>query len=710
MCGIVGFTRIGHQADSGDQSLSVAKSMCDAIAHRGPDGEGYLLSDDIVFGHRRLSLLDLEGGAQPMSRSEFPCSGTYTATFDVDCALAPHAADIPSNAVSIAPDARFCRPSAYQIVFNGEIYNFRDLREELSSYGYAFTTDCDTEVLLVSYIHWGSDCLSHLRGMFAFAIYDADAHTLFCARDAFGIKPFYWTMIDDNFVFASEIKSLLKYPGFEKKLNFKALEQYLSFQYSVLDETFFEGVYKLSPGHFMTFDIDSGNLSCWRWFVPSYDIDENVNLDEMADKIHQAVQDSVSYHKIADVEVGSFLSSGVDSNYLAASLASQETDIKTFTVGFDTPDGAKYNEIDYAKDAADYLGVEHISHKIEPEEFWEQFPLIQYHMDEPLADPAAAALWFVDKEAAKHVKAVLSGEGADEFFGGYPIYQTTVENKKISWIPRSVLRGAANLLDCLHLRGANYLCRAAAPVHEWFVGNADIFSIGEREGILLPQVDENGRDAFSHVSPISIVYGTYMTSGNVDDTAKMQYVDLNHWLVGDILLKTDKMAMAHSLESRVPFLDKEVWNVAQTVPEKLRVSHKTSKIALRKAAEKIMPDDYTTKPKLGFPVPIRVWLKEQEYYDTVKRALESDTGRKFFDTDKAVRLLNDHKEGKKDNSRKIWTLYSFIVWYDQFFDDIDYEPANPANIASVATENIDIAVDETDMKMLEDEDTDSSSE
>lgn len=679
MCGIIGFTRMGYDNESNTAflddkvALQTVKTMCDRIAHRGPDGEGYLISDDVVFGHRRLSLLDLAGGAQPMSRSSFKASGTYVATRNTDTATSTVSAEGIGTFLSSSPDAQICRPSDYQIVFNGEIYNYRNLREELSSLGYAFTTDCDTEVLLVSYIQWGTECLSKFRGMFAFAIYDAEKHKLFCARDAFGIKPFYWMKHNGNFVFASESKSLLEYPGFEKKLNYHALEQYMSFQYSVLDETFFEGIYKLAPGHFMTFDLDNGKLSCERWFFPSYEFNQHTTLDEMAEKINAAVQDSVSYHKIADVEVGSFLSSGVDSNYLAASLAAQQSSIKTFTVGFDTPEGVKYNEIDYAKDAADYLGVEHVSHHITPEEFWGEFPLIQYHMDEPLADPAAAALWFVDKEASKHVKAVLSGEGADEFFGGYPIYQTTVENKKVAWVPKPILHGLANALDKMHLRGANYLRRAATPVEERFIGNANIFTLPEREELLTPQVDNDGEDAYSHIPPYELIAGTYMSAGQVDDTAKMQYIDLNHWLVGDILLKTDKMAMAHSLESRVPFLDKEVWAVARTVPENLRVSHETSKIALREAAEYIMPSDYITKPKLGFPVPIRVWLKDEQYYKIIQEAFTGPVGKKFFDTEKAMQLLDEHYNGKVDNSRKIWTLYSFIVWYEQYFDDFDEE-------------------------------------
>lgn len=656
MCGICGFTRplIENNSllDNYDEVLHTIKEMNSVIAHRGPDGEGYLFGDNIAFGHRRLSLVDLDNGAQPMSRAINSEATTHTAT-----------------ATSKAEDTIYvCENDDYQIIFNGEIYNYKELRTELEEKGYTFTTNSDTEVLLTSYIHWGSDCLSRLRGMFAFAVYNAFDNTLFIARDAFGIKPLYWTQTDNGvLVFASEIKSILKYPNIEKAINYSALKQYLSFQYSPLEETMFKGIYKLMPAHFMVYNLNDGKLTNERWFFPDYEIDNKISLDNMVDKIHSVIQDSVSYHKIADVEVGSFLSSGVDSNYLAGSLAKQETSIKTFTVGFDTEDGNKYNEIMYAKEAADYLGVEHYSHTITPQEFWEAFPKIQWHMDEPLADPAAAALWFVDKEASKYVKAVLSGEGADEFFGGYPIYQTNIANKKLSWIPREVLRSVSKVLNKLGIRGANYLYRVSTPVEDRFIGNANIFSVDDVKTFLNNSIIEQIDDYYGQATPQEILSGTYHVVKDLDNTTKMQYIDLNWWLVGDILLKTDKMAMAHSLESRVPFLDKEVWKIARTLPEQYKVSNETSKIALRRAAEKIMPTKHISKPKLGFPVPIRVWLKQTEYYDIIADAFHSDIAAMFFNVDKCIELLDNHFNGVEDNSRKIWVLYTFIVWYKQYF-------------------------------------------
>lgn len=641
MCGICGFTK----ATSADQPI--LKAMCDIMAHRGPDGEGQYIDDGIALGHRRLSLIDLAYGSQPMVR-----------------ATADHASQVTSPAAEGQDSysrGDFC------IVFNGEIYNYQDLREELSALGWEFETHSDTETLLVSYLEWGKYLLKKVRGMFAFAIFDKKNETLFCARDFFGIKPFYYTVCNGQFIFASEIKCILEHPAYHRELNLDALEQYLSFQYSVLPETFFKGIFKLAPGYSLTVRKD-GELELEKYWQVDYDMDQSLDLETAAQEIHAAVQDSVKYHRVADVEVASFLSSGVDSNYLTASLDDQGTDIKTFTVGFETPDGAKYNEISAAQEASEHLGVENFAHVITEDEFWSSLRRVQWHMDEPSADPAAVALYFVDREAAKQVKAVLSGEGSDEFFGGYTIYQTPLENKKLAGVPKPLLRAGSKLLKKLGLRGANYLHRAAEPIEEQFIGNANMFSEEERGEIL--------RTRPSGISPADICAGRYREVADLDDVTKMQYIDMEFWLVGDILLKTDKMSMAHSLESRVPFLDLEVWKVARKLPTSVKVSTETTKLALRKAATTLLPERFCEKRKLGFPVPTRLWLKQDHYYNLVKEAFTSSEARQFFRTDKLVALLDDHRAGKADNSRKIWTVYSFLVWYDVFFVSRDV-PAVP---------------------------------
>ncbi|MEG2369433.1 MAG: asparagine synthase (glutamine-hydrolyzing), partial [Raoultibacter sp.] len=632
MCGICGFT--GATATD----VSILKSMCDIMAHRGPDGEGQYIADGVAFGHRRLSLIDLEGGNQPMVRATDEQNSTVT---------------------SPAAEGDTYSTGDFVIVFNGEIYNYQDLRVQLEAEGYTFQTNSDTEVLLVSYIAWGEALLDRIRGMFAFAILDRKKEELFCARDFFGIKPFYYTQAQEHFIFASEIKSILAHPAVGREVNPEALEQYLSFQYSVLPETFFKGIYKLAPGHCMT--VKQGQEpQIKRYWQMDYAIDETLSPEAARDAIHDAVQDSVKYHMVADVEVASFLSSGVDSNYLTASLHAQGGNIKTFTVGFETADGDKYNETAYAKQASDYLGVENYSHVIGEDEFWNSLDAVQWHMDEPSADPAAVALYFVDKEAATKVKAVLSGEGSDEFFGGYTIYQTPLENAKLSWCPRPILKAGSSILSALGIRGANYLHRASTPLEQQFIGNANMFSVAERTELL--------KQTPSAVTPQDLTAPYYKQVANLDEVTRMQYIDMNFWLIGDILLKTDKMSMAHSLESRVPFLDKEVWNVARTLPTSRKVSLETTKIALRRAAEKLLPKQFCEKRKLGFPVPTRVWLKQDKYYNRVKEAFLSPCAEQYFNTDKLVKLLDDHRADITDNSRKIWTVYMFLVWHKVYFE------------------------------------------
>ena len=609
MCGFVGFTNFIK--DDG----TVLGKMMDRIVQRGPDSAGRYIDGDIALGFRRLSIIDLEEGSQPM--------------FNEDGSLV--------------------------LVFNGEIYNFRELREILEKAGHTFRNHADSEVLLHGFEQWGSDLVYKLRGMFAFVIFNKNDGTIFGARDMFGIKPFYYTMQGNSFIFGSEIKSFLDHPDFYKELNEEALAHYLSFQYSPTEETFFKDVYKLPPAHYFTFR--DGKMEKTRYFRPEFKETPGV-LDYWSDRVDEAVRESVAAHKIADVEVGSFLSSGIDSSYIAEAAKVD----KTFTVGFLSPDGDRYNEINYAKDFADTIGVKHISKVITPEEYWGNFGKIQYHMDEPLADPAAIALYFVSKLASEHVKVVMSGEGADELFGGYRIYQepitVTAYDKLPFWFRRIVSR------VCEHLpqkHGINYLVRRGKTIEERFIGNAKIFSKTERDTLLKSEIAKNAAE------PKILCDRFYDEVSDKDTITKMQYLDINMWLMGDILLKADKTSMANSLELRVPFLDKKVMELAETIPLNCRVNTKTTKLALRRAAEKTLPKRTAEKDKLGFPVPIRVWLTEDQYYNTVKEMFTSEAANKYFNTDKLVALLDLHKSGKEDVSRKIWTVYTFLVWYHQFF-------------------------------------------
>ncbi len=635
MCGICGFT------NAQESDAPTLKAMCDIMAHRGPDGEGCYLDAGIALGHRRLSLIDLEGGNQPMVRAN-----------------AEHAARVSSPA---AEEPNSYTRGRFAIVFNGEIYNYRDLRAELTAEGWLFETKSDTEVLLVSYLAWGKQLLDKVRGMFAFAIWDAETRELFCARDFFGIKPFYYTVVDGQFIFASEIKCILEHPAYERALNEEALEQYLCFQFSALPETFFKGIFKLEPACCMTVHAD-GSLEAERYWVPSYDFNHEQSRSSASDDIDAVMRDSVRYHNVADVEVGSFLSSGIDSSYMAACLAQENPDIKTFTVGFAEYRDEK-DEIAWARELAETLGIENNSKTITEEEFWNSLARVQWHMDEPSADPSAVALYFVDQEAARKVKAVLSGEGADEFFGGYRIYQVPFANKKLAWVPKPLLKAASRAMRALHIRGANYLERAAQTPEDWYYTNANgvAFSPAERAALLKRPVSGKG--------PQELVASTYAQVAHLDEVTRMQYVDLYFWLVGDILLKTDKMSMAHSLESRVPFLDKQVFNVSRTLPTNLKVNDEQTKLTLRDAAMKAIPRDWAQKEKLGFPVPVKSWLQQDRYYNHIKAQFESEEAARFFDTSLLVKLLDDHKAGTADNTRKIWIVSMFLLWYRIYFID-----------------------------------------
>lgn len=610
MCGICGFT------GSVDRNEQVLQKMTDVIAHRGPDGAGLYQTDEVSLGHRRLSIIDLELGAQPM----------------------------------------FSQDRKIAIVFNGEIYNYQEIQAELIEKGYSFATNCDTEVLIVGYQAYGVDILQHVRGMFAFALWDEEKKQLFCARDFFGIKPFYYTVADEQLIFGSEIKSILEHPSYKKEMNPEALEQYLTFQYSVLPETFFKGIFKLMPGHYLLFK--DGCAVTTRYWEPDFAMDPEAELEPLVDQIDAVMQDSVKYHMVSDVEVGSFLSSGIDSSFLTASLSRINPAARTFTVGFGD---ANYNEISYAKDLCEILGIEHNGKVITEEEFWDVLKTVQWHMDEPLADPAAVALYFVDREARKKVKVVLSGEGADELFGGYNIYHEPKSLAKIQKLPKGLRKAMAAAAQAIpfSFKGKNYLIRASKSVEERFIGNAYMFSPKERERLLL--------QAPSGVLPTDLTKPYYEKAKDLDDTTKMQYIDLNFWLLGDILLKTDKMSMANSLESRVPFLDKEVFRVARTIPTKYKVTETETKFALRKAANRYIPEKWAKKKKLGFPVPIRLMLREDLYYNKVKQAFTGDTARRYFHTEELVKLLDRHKSGKSDVSRKIWTVYMFLLWHEVYF-------------------------------------------
>lgn len=605
MCGIAGF--IGKDKDK----KKILKNMCDRIKHRGPDAQGYYVKGDVALGQRRLSIIDIEGGKQPM----------------------------------------FSKDEKLVVVFNGEIYNYQELKSELSDY--PFQTNSDTEVLLYGYKEWGSELPKHLRGMFAFALYDIENKTLFCARDPFGIKPFYYYQNDGDFMFASEIKAFLDHPKFKKEFNETILAPYLSFSFTPTTETFFKGVKRLDAGYSLTYK--DGEMSLNRYFELNFDIKKE-DYDKTVDNISKVMTDSVNHHMISDVEVGSFLSSGIDSSYLV-SLAKPD---KTYTVGYDIP---RYDETNYAKDLTEKLGIRNINKKITKEEYMQILPKIMYHMEEPASDPAVVALYFVANIASKDVKVVLSGEGADEFFGGYNYYREEVDCAFYNKIPFFIRHGISKFFSLFpSVRGINFLVRRGEKLEDSYIGVNKVWSEKETKKLL------KNKPVVENKAITKPVYDEFKDKSNI---VKMQAIDINFWLMKDILQKADRMTMANSLEGRVPFVDTEVFKVASSLPIEYKVTKENTKVALRDAAKKVIPNEAYKKKKLGFPVPIRDWIKEDDVYKELKRELNSKVAKKFFNTEILLKMLDEHKNGKKDNYRKVWTVYSFLKWYDVFFSSND---------------------------------------
>lgn len=603
MCGFVGF------CDDSKNKKKIIRDMADIIKHRGPDSDGYYVDNNIALGFRRLSIIDLDKGSQPI----------------------------------------FNEDKDKVIVFNGEIYNYKEIREELKSKGHKFSTNTDTEVILHGYEEYKEDILNKLRGMFAFVIYDIKEKSLFGARDFYGIKPFYYYYDNDNFLFGSEIKSFLGSPNFKKELNKDMLSQYLTFQCSIGEDTFFKNTYKLLPGYY--FIYKDKELEVKKYYEVKLEPNDDKSLDEWVSGIREVIDNSVLAHKVSDVEVGSFLSSGVDSS-LIAKLSSVD---KTFTVGYDNK---KYSEIDYAKEFSDKINVSNVSKKISKEEYFKEFSNVQYYMDEPLADASAVMLYFLSKTASKHVKVCLSGEGADEIFGGYNIYH---EPYSVSWynkIPYFIRKCIGILVyPFRNYTGFNFLYRRSKKIEDRYIGNAFIFEPNDAKKI----VNFN----YGNKTYKDFTKSYYDKVSDLDVVTKMQYIDFNFWLIYDILLKADKMSMANSLEVRVPYLDRKVIEYASKLPSKYKIVGNETKYAFRKVAKEELADKVADKKKLGFPVPIREWLKEDDVYQEVKNIfLESEY---FFKPKKIIKLLDDHRAGKRDNSRKIWTIYTFLVWYQEYF-------------------------------------------
>ena len=614
MCGFVGFASAKHNAEEAKKTV---KAMADLIAHRGPDGEGFYVDDRAALGHRRLSIIDLAGGTQPM--------------FNEDGSLV--------------------------IVYNGEAYNFMELREQLIAAGHTFATQSDTEVLLHGYEEWGKGLPAKLRGMFAFVIWDKTTGTLFGARDIFGIKPFYYYQNEQGeFLFGSEIKSFLPHPGFKKELNEERLPEYLSIEYIPNEETMFKGVYKLPGAHMFTWH--AGSLEIERYYNISYHIDEGRTLAEWEAAITETFSNSVAAHQIADVEVGCFLSSGVDSSFVVNEVAKGTPRVKSFSVGYEEE---KYSELPYAQAFSKEIGVPSIANKVSADEFFQANQTIQWYLDEPMPNPSEVPLYFLTQNAAKYVKVVLSGEGADELFGGYPLYCAGRYFSGYAKLPRPLRKAAAALAKKLpDFKGKNFVLRGAQePWQRCMRANYVFATPAERDKYLKKHYHDKTPEEF---------FKPYFDQvQGLDEPTQLQWVDMHTWMLYDILLKADRMSMANSLELRVPFLDREMLELALSIPSRYRAGKSETKIALRGAALKQLPESVAKRKKLGFPVPLNDWLRQDKYYNMVLEKFEGPVAAQFFNVPELVRLLNEHKAGKNGGMTKIWSFYSFILWYEQFF-------------------------------------------
>lgn len=625
MCGLLGFlTSNGTTPDA----VALVDSAMHCLRHRGPDEHGTWHDDDLIFGFNRLSIIDIAHSHQPLRWGP------------------------PEN------------PSRYALTFNGEIYNYLELRAELAEkYGAEFRTEGDSEAIVAAFHHWGPDAVSRLRGMFAFAIWDTETRDLFIARDPFGIKPLFIATGPNGTAFGSEKKSLLELAdliGIGTELDPRAIEHYTVLQYVPEAETLHRDIRRLESGSYA--HLRPGVApEVTRYFTPKFRVrpfaanSEEVRYREIA----EALEDSVAKHMRADVTVGSFLSGGIDSTAIAALAIRHNPKLITFTTGFEREG---YSEVDVAAESAAAIGARHIVKVVGPEEFANSIPEIVWYLDDPVADPALVPLYFVAKEARKHVKVVLSGEGADELFGGYTIYREPLSLKPFERLSPGLRRVAARMSAKMPegRRGKSLLDRGSMTLEQRYYGNARSFNDAQLRAVL-----RDFRPEWTHQDVTAPIYAQ---SEGWDPVTRMQHLDLFTWLRGDILVKADKMTMANSLELRVPFLDPEVFAVAEQIPLEQKITKDTTKYALRRALEGIVPGHVLHRAKLGFPVPLRHWLRGTELFDWAHQQIEQSQTDHLFDKAAVAAMLNEHRAGPIDHSRRLWTVLVFMVWHGIFVE------------------------------------------
>jgi asparagine synthase (glutamine-hydrolysing) len=627
MCGLLAL--VGPAAGSiTPETVTAMSGASHLMRHRGPDEPGTWADGEVALGFNRLSIIDIAHSHQPLRWG---------------------------------PDDE---PDRYVLVFNGEIYNYLELREELKAeHSATFATDGDGETIIAAYHYWGTESLTRLRGMFAFALWDTKNEELFCARDPFGIKPLFLASGPGGTAVGSEKKCLLDLAEtlqLDLAIDARAVQHYTVLQYVPEPETLHRGIRRLESGCYAV--IRPGHPpAIRRYFTPRFEAAPITSDTQQAryDEITAVLEDSVAKHMRADVTVGAFLSGGIDSTAIAALAIRHNPRLITFTTGFEREG---FSEVDVAVASAEAIGARHVAKVVSQAEFVAALPEIIWYLDEPVADPALVPLFFIAKEARKHVKVVLSGEGADELFGGYTIYREPLSLKPFEYLPRGLRKSMARVSKPLPegMRGKSLLHRGSLTLEERYYGNARSFSDDQLRAVL-PGFDP----AWTHTDVTTAVYAESL---GWDPVARMQHLDLFTWLRGDILVKADKMTMANSLELRVPFLDPEVFEVASRLPFDHKITRTTTKYALRKALEPIVPAHVLNRAKLGFPVPIRHWLRAGELLDWAYDMVDASAAGHFVDKAAVREMLDEHRLGGSDHSRRLWTVLIFMLWHAIFVE------------------------------------------
>ncbi|GAA1641260.1 asparagine synthase (glutamine-hydrolyzing) [Catellatospora bangladeshensis] len=630
MCGFVVFI---SAEGVGDAREVVHAGLC-AIRHRGPDDSVVTVPQPgVTMGFQRLAIIDVAGSRQPLTHA-----------------------------------------GRWDLCFNGEVYNYRELREELArEFGAVFATAGDAEVLAAAFHHWGPGAVRRLRGMFAYALWDRQERRLHAGRDPFGIKPLHYAVTPAGLWLASERKSLPGGGGVDPD----ALAHYVSLQYVPEPYTMDRAVRRVPAGHALTWE-PGGQVRLDRHFRPGFAPRAGVSEQELTTRVRDALRDSVRAHMVADVPVGAFLSGGVDSSAVVALASEVKPDLQVFSAGFDIPG---YSELDLAAETAQGLGLRFTPTVVTAADVLRELPRIAWHLDDPLADPSLIPLFFLARTASRQVRVVLSGEGADELFGGYEIYREPFATAPVQRLPRAVqgtLRQVSRAMP-EGVRGKSYLDRATTPLEQRYYGNARIFDAEQKARLL------HGRPA---VPRTAVTDEVYAETAHLDPVSRMQLVDLHTWLPGDILTKADRMSMAHSLELRVPFLDQRVWEAAASVPAALRVSPDSpqTKRLLRAAVAGLLPAPVAQRRKLGFATPARVWLRG-DIGDWAHELLSRSAAGAHLDLAYARSLLVAHQRGEADHSRKVWTVLMFCLWHAIFVErsiDPFAGTARPVPVAGAA--------------------------